>query len=579
VVGPLPINCERRWRLSIYDQVRKYAGLPFLAHSRGKARRFLAQCRDAGQVQRDLLLARVARHADSQFGRDHHFNEIRSEADFRRQVPIGGYDRHEPYIDQVRNGDTHALFGPKTEVLMFALTSGTTNRPKTIPVTRESLENYRDGWTTWGIMAFDAHPTILDDGLLPILQLASDWRESFTPAGIPCGAITGLTAQMQNPLVRITYCMPPAASKIKDIASKYYLAMRLSAYRNVGATIAANPSTILAIVRLGDLEKEALIRDVADGTIGPRWEIPNEVRQAVRARTRWKRKKTARRLDAIVAQTGRLLPKDYWPGFEFLANWTGGTMGAYLRNYPEFFGDKPVRDIGLVASEGRFTIPIADGTPAGILDIRHHYFEFIPEAQGDLEEPEVLQAVDLIEGERYYLVPTTAGGLYRYMIHDLVRCVGFEGTAPLVEFLSKGAHFSSLTGEKLSEYQVVIAVNAAQKAQGIVLGAYLVLPRWADPPHYHLVVEETDVLDDASARRLAEEVERQLIQVNLEYENKRSTLRLGPIRTIRVSAGSWVDFQKRRLAQSGGTVEQYKQPCLLSDLNAIDEFRSSPSGV
>ena len=114
---------------------------------------FLAQCRDVGTTQRDLLLARVARHADSQFGRDHHFDEIRSEADYRRHVPVGSYERHEPYIDKVRNGDIRALFGPKTDVLMFALSSGTTNRPKTIPVTRESLANYRDGWTNWGIMA------------------------------------------------------------------------------------------------------------------------------------------------------------------------------------------------------------------------------------------------------------------------------------------------------------------------------------------------------------------------------------------------------------------------------------------
>ncbi len=551
-------------------------GLPFLARSRAGARRFLAQCRDAGQIQRDLLLGRVARHADSQFGRDHHFAAIRSEADFRRQVPIGDYECHEPYIDRVRNGDTNALFGPNTDVLMFALSSGTTNRPKTIPVTHESLQNYRDGWTNWGIMAFDAHPAILDNGLMPILQLASDWRESFTPAGIPRGAITGLTAHMQNPLVRITYCMPPAASKIKDIASKYYLAMRLSIGRSVGATIAANPSTILAIVRLGDREKETLIRDIADGTIDPRWEIANEVRAAVQLRTRWKRKGMARRLDAIVQRTGRLLPRDYWPDFQFLANWTGGTMGAYLAGYPEFFGDKPVRDIGLIASEGRFTIPIADGTPAGVLDIAHHYFEFIPEDQADRDDPEVVRAVDLIEGERYFLVPTTAGGLYRYMIHDLVRCVGFEGEAPLVEFLSKGAHFSSLTGEKLSEYQVVLAVNAAQRSLAIRLGAYLVLPHWAEPPHYHLLVEETDVVDDASADRLAAEVERHLLQVNLEYENKRSTLRLGPIRPIRLSAGAWVDFQRRRLAKSGGTVEQYKQPCLLADLQAIDGFRGVP---
>ena len=41
---------------------------------------------------------------------------------------------------------------------MFAMTSGTTNRPKTIPVTAESLDDYREGWTIWGILAFDAHP-------------------------------------------------------------------------------------------------------------------------------------------------------------------------------------------------------------------------------------------------------------------------------------------------------------------------------------------------------------------------------------------------------------------------------------
>ena len=557
--------------MSLYDKVRYYAGLPFLAKTRAQARRFMASCRDAERVQRDLLLARVARHADSQFGRDHHFGEIRTEADFRRRVPVGDYTRHEPYIDRVRNGETNALFGPGTDVLMFALSSGTTNRPKTIPVTRESLDNYRDGWTTWGIMAFDAHPAILADGLMPILQLASDWRESFTPAGIPCGAITGLTAQMQNPLVRITYCMPPAASRIKDIASKYYLAMRLSMGRRVGATIAANPSTILAIVRLGDREKEGLIRDIADGTVSDRWEIPADVRAAVRIRTRWKRRQAARRLEAIANRTGRLLPKDYWPDFQFLANWTGGTMGAYLAGYPEFFGERPVRDVGLVASEGRFTIPIADGTPAGILDIQHHYFEFIPEDQGDRDEPETVRAADLVEGRNYYLVPTTAGGLYRYMIHDLVRCVGFEGRAPLVEFLSKGAHFSSLTGEKLSEYQVVLAVNAAQRALGIRLGAYLALPRWGEPPHYHLLVEEGDVPADG-ADRLAGEVERQLQLANLEYENKRSTLRLGPIRTTRIVDGSWAAFQRRRLAKSGGTVEQYKQPCLLSDLTALDSF-------
>ena len=561
----------------ILNNSRKAAGLPLMWRSRLRARHFLNQTHDTPQVQRDLLLSRIARHASSQFGRDHHFNEIRSAADFRKRVPISGYDRHEPYIAQVREGNIGALFGEGTEVMMFAMTSGTTNSPKTIPVTRESLKNYRDGWTIWGIMAFDAHPMMLHCGLMPILQLASDWRESFTSGGIPCGAITGLTAHMQNPLVRVTYCMPASASKIKDVESKYYLALRLSVYRDLGATIAANPSTILAIARLGDREKETLIRDVADGTIDPKWKISSEIREEIKIRYRWKMKRTAKRLEQLVEKTGRLLPKDYWPNLQFLANWTGGTMGAYLQGYPEYFGDRPVRDIGLIASEGRFSIPVEDGTPAGVLDVARHYFEFIPESEEGKENPETVEAADLKEGERYFLVPTTAGGLYRYMIHDLVRCVGFHGKAPMIEFLNKGAHFSSLTGEKLSEYQVVEAVNSAARERGLSLRSFLVLPSWGEPPHYNLLVEDADLPDDEAFANLCHEVERQLCRVNLEYENKRETLRLGPIQPFRIPNGGWADFQKRRLARSGGTVEQYKKPCLLSDLSAIEGFLDARS--
>ncbi len=556
----------------INTSIMRLLGAPVEIRARRLARAFLDQTHRAAEVQRDLLLRRIARHADSQFGRDHHFGEIRTPADFRRRVPIGSYDRMEPYIDRVRHGDLGALFGPGTEVLMFAMTSGTTNRPKTIPVTRESLRDYREGWTTWGIMAFDAHPAILRYGLRPILQLASDWRESVTPAGIPCGAITGLTAHIQNLLVRTTYCMPAVASRIKDIESKYYVALRFSVYRNLGTIIAANPSTILSMARLGDREKALLIRDLFDGTIDARWDISPEIRRALRLRTRIRHRRAARRLERIVERTGRLLPKDYWPRLDFLSNWMGGTMKAYLRGYPEFFGETPVRDVGLIASEGRMTIPIEDGTPAGLLDIRYHYFEFIPEDQAESAEPETVEAHELIEGRNYFIVLTTAGGLYRYNISDLVRCVGYRGSTPLIEFLNKGAHYSSLTGEKLSEHQVIAAVQAAQRIAGFTLKSYLLLPSWADPPHYALLVEEDDLTGPAAVERLAAAVEQELRRQNLEYANRQDTRRLGPVHILAIPLGSWAEFQKRRLAKSGGTVEQYKQPHLIPDLGQIDRF-------
>ena len=196
----------------------------------------------------------------------------------------------------------------------------------------------------------------------------------------------------------------------------------------------------------------------------------------------------------------------------------------------------------------------------------------MPEDQVGRDEPETVEATDLIEGRRYFILPTTAGGLYRYQIHDLVRCVGFHGRAPVIEFLNKGAHFSSMTGEKLSEFQVVAAVTAAQRALGLRLGSFLLLPTWGEPPSYTLLVEGADLGEGLSPGRLADEVDAQLRRQNAEYENRRTTLRLGPIRTRRLLPGSWADFQKRRLAQSGGTVEQYKQPHLMPDLGVIDTF-------
>jgi hypothetical protein len=327
------------------------------------------------------------------------------------------------------------------------------------------------------------------------------------------------------------------------------------------------------MVKLGDRAKEILIRDLADGTIDSHWQIPMEIRRELRRKTLRRHKVKARELEKVVALTGHLRPKDYWPNLQFLSNWMGGTMRAYLRGYPEFFGETPVRDVGLIASEGRMTIPIADGTAAGILDIRHQYFEFIPEEQSDRAEPETVLATELIEGRNYFIVLTTAGGLYRYNISDLVRCVGYHGKAPMIEFLNKGAHYSSLTGEKLSEHQVVAAVEAAQRASGLRMKSYLLAPTWDDPPYYALLIEEGDVPANGTIERLAAAVEGELRRQNVEYDCKRDTLRLGPVRIVRIPDGSWVEFQKRRLVKSGGTVEQYKQPHLVPELDAAAHFR------
>lgn len=522
---------------------------------------FEAATHHPAAVQEALLRRILADQAATGFGRAHHFASAASVADFRRQVPIAGYDYVEPYIKEVMRGNTRALLAdPK--VYMFALTSGTTATRKYIPVTAQYLADYRRGWNIWGMKVYRDHP---GTRWRPIVQFSSDWQESVTESGVPCGSVTGLTAHMQLRIIRWMYCVPGCVGKVKDPAAKYYLALRLSLPVRAGMIIAANPSTLVNLARAGDAEKEALIRDVHDGTLNPRLDVPADVRAALERRLRRAHPERARELEAIVARTGTLYPKDYWPSNCIIGNWMGGSVGAYLRHYPRYFGATPVRDVGLIASEGRMTIPLTDGTPSGVLDVTSHYFEFIPEDEIDSPQPTVLGAHELIEGRTYYILPTTAYGLYRYNIYDVVRCTGFHNATPLVEFLSKGAHFANLTGEKLSEYQVIGAMTRAVRELDVTLTAYSVAPCWDDEmPYYGLFVERSDMSREQGLRltRLLEDL---LTETNVEYAAKRESRRLGPMRLLVLPEGTWQRWDSARLARTGGTAEQYKHPSLIPD--------------
>ncbi len=539
--------------------------------------RFEAATHRPREVQEALLRGILTHHAATDFARVHRFDTIQTAADFRRQLPVADYDYFEPYIARVRKGEFSALLGDSV-VHMFALTSGTTATRKYIPVTSQYLADYKRGWNLWGLRAFTDHP---ETSLQPIVQMSGDWDEYRTEAGIPCGTVTGLTALMQKRIVRWMYCVPPCCSRIKDSAAKYYAVLRLSLPRPVGLIIAANPSTMINLARAGDAEKESLIRDIADGTLNPRLDIPDAVRARPEVPPRTPIRTAApAELEANRRQnTGPLYPYQYWPRKCLLGNWTGGSMGAYLRHYPRYYGSHPVRDVGLIASEGRMTIPMTDATPAGVLDVTTHYFEFIPEAEGDSPKPTVLAAHELQEGGRYFILLTTSYGLYRYHIHDLVRVAGFYNQTPLIEFLSKGAHFANLTGEKLSEYQVTHGMADVLRELSLTLTSYSVarvlerqtavlrrsVPR--DAPTCRLLSGRQRLaarLEGPSALKTERRVRRQARQ-----STAKDLLRLELVRN-----GFWAQWDRERLKRNGGTLEQYKHPCLINDL----QFRAGAVG-
>lgn len=530
-------------------------------------KRFLTETRRAREIQHQVLLQKIRRHAESDFGRDHGFSEIRTADDFRRRMPVTTYEYYRDYVERLKQGQISALFGAGTKVLMLAMTSGTTNKPKYVPVTQEFFDDYRRGWNLWGIGLYRDHSDLLHK---QNLKFGSNWRQFLTEGGIPCGNISGLVAETAPWIIKRRFLVPSAATRIDHPPSKHYTTLRIAlASRRVGWVGTANPSTLIEVARLADARRESLIRDIFNGTLADDVQLPDDVREALAPRLRARDPRRARELERIVERTGTLYPRDFWPALTVLTVWMGGSVGVYLPRLEEYYGRPAIRDHGISASEGRMTIPLRDGTSEGILEYAHHYFEFIPEEEHDRPDPTVLEAHELEAGRNYYILLTTSAGMYRYDIHDVVRCVGYEGAAPVLMFLNKGAHFSSITGEKLSEFQVVSAVRDSFQGLGLAIDHFTVAPVMGERPGYVLLLEPKTGGDKQD--ELARRIDARLGELNCEYAEKRRTGRLEPLAVREVPPGTWDAYRRQKTSQRGN-LEEYKQPCLVGDLAFVERL-------
>jgi hypothetical protein len=90
-------------------------------------------------VQGELLLNLIGRAKNTEFGKTHGFNSIKSYEEFKNSVEVKTYEEFYPYIKKLREGGENILWSGK--IKWFAKSSGTTNaKSKYIPITEEALE-------------------------------------------------------------------------------------------------------------------------------------------------------------------------------------------------------------------------------------------------------------------------------------------------------------------------------------------------------------------------------------------------------------------------------------------------------
>ena len=89
------------------------------------------------QTQETVFNDLIRKAKKTQFGKDHHFDKIKTYEDFIKQVPVRDYEDLKPYIEQILDGKEDVLWEGKP--LYFAKTSGTTSGAKFIPITKDSM--------------------------------------------------------------------------------------------------------------------------------------------------------------------------------------------------------------------------------------------------------------------------------------------------------------------------------------------------------------------------------------------------------------------------------------------------------
>ncbi|MBX9686441.1 MAG: GH3 auxin-responsive promoter family protein [Candidatus Obscuribacterales bacterium] len=532
-------------------------------------KRFKKALKNPRLAQEEKLLEFIKRNEDTEFGRKHRFSEIKNIKDFQRNVPPSTYEDLEPYIERSMAGGEKQL--SKEKPLMYATTSGTTGKPKFIPITESHLKDYTHAFHVhnWGLIKDNPAAAHAPGGKYLIFN--SNDQEGFTKDGTPYGAVSGLLRRRQSALIQRYFALPQFVSRIKNIESKYYSILRFAMSQKVVAVTSCNPSTLLLLADQLKEHADSLIKDLFDGGMPAAFK-PTEVSDEELLPFLGKDKERARKLAKILEAKGHLTIPELWPELSIVSVWKGGPMPFYLSKLPEKFGDLKIRDFGYMASEGRGTIPLSDEGAGGPAALSSHFFEFVPEEDEGKAIKRYLTLDELEAGKRYFIHFTTAAGLYRYNINDLMEVTGFENATPILQFVQKGMGVSSITGEKLTEEQVSTAIQYAIRQHGLNnVDHFILAVQLAETPFYSGFVECSLDLPESVLNAVARTIDQSLQLQNLEYKDKRLSLRLERLTLQNLPLGTFKKLRQKRVID-GAPEAQVKIPFLTNNINFCSDI-------
>ena len=495
-------------------------------------RRFRRATEKVAEEQSAILMRVLAANADTEFGRDHGFSSIRSAREYQQRVPLREDEEFQTWIDRIAGGTVNVL--TREPVRLFEPTSGSSSASKLIPYTDSLQREFQAGIRAWIANLFLHCPDLMGGQAYWAASPVAA-RNHETRGGIRVGFEddTSYVGGWQSELVQAAMAAPTTVRLISGMETfRYVTLLFLLRSRNLRLISVWNPTFLsLLMDRLSEWGEE-LAHDLERGTIRTGASLPPGLRERVQPNQQRARELRA----ALSADAPEELHTRLWPKLRLISCWADANATGAAAQLVKLFPQAEIQGKGLIATEGFVSFPLIGHNDAA-LAVRSHFLEFLPcDATGQVDKEHPRLAHELDRGQRYSVVLTTGGGLYRYALRDLIEVTGHIHACPTVRFLGRESYVSDWFGEKLNEAHVSRVLQDTFTELGMSPSfAVLACETEEALPGYVLYLDtpEGDVLLERAAARIETSLED-----NFHYRYARDLRQLGALRACRVKGGA-----------------------------------------
>ncbi|WP_298305114.1 GH3 auxin-responsive promoter family protein [Flavobacterium sp.] len=483
---------------SIYNKTQKWASNPV-------------------ETQQKVFNDLIRQAKETQFGKDHKFNEIKTFEDFANQVPIRDYEELKPYVDRVVKGEENILW--KGKPLYFAKTSGTTSGAKYIPLTKESMPFHIQAARN-AILSYIHETGKADfvDGKMIFLQGSPILEEKN---GIKLGRLSGIVAHF---------------------VPKYLQKNRM-------------PSWETNCIEDWETKVDAIVEETFNEDMAVISGIPSWVQMYFE----------------------KLHQKAQKPVGELFKNFNlfiygGVNYEPYRAKFENLIGRK-VDSIELFpASEGFFAYQDSQKEKGMLLLLNSGiFYEFVKADEFFTENPKRYTIGEVELNVNYVLILSTNAGLWAYNIGDTIQFTSLKPYRVIVSGRIK--HYISAFGEHVIGKEVEQALKEAMENTDIRVNEFTVAPQIAPkdglPYHEWFIEFDSEVSEESNnLEEFALKIDNAMRKQNVYYDD----LIVGKVlRTLVITKVPKNGFQEymKSIGKLGG---QNKLPRLSNDRKIADFF-------